>query len=73
MHRSWISLNSVDQILISHAHNDHIGDAGMIPHLLEKRARFRKFSTLLGHLTHNVENQGLFGCKCKNKRRHFTI
>ena len=25
-------LNSVNQILISHAHNDHIGDAHIIPH-----------------------------------------
>ena len=37
-------LNSVDQILISHAHDDHIGDVQIVPHLLEKRAVWKFFN-----------------------------
>ena len=48
-------LNSVDKILISHAHNDHIGDVHIVPHLLEKRASLDFFNF---SLTHNIENQG---------------
>jgi hypothetical protein len=48
-------LNAVNQILISHAHNDHIGDAHLIPHLLEKKSDLEIYSF---PLTHNVENVG---------------
>lgn len=48
-------LNSVDQILISHAHDDHIGDVHIVPHLLEKKANLEIFNF---SLTHNVENRG---------------
>ena len=48
-------LNSVNQILISHAHNDHIGDAHIIPHLIEKKSDLHIYRF---DLTHNIENQG---------------
>ena len=63
-------LNSVDQILISHAHNDHIGDAGMIPHLLEKRANLEVYTFAL---THNVENQGFLVANLKTKEAFYYL
>ncbi len=63
-------LNSVDQILISHAHNDHIGDAGMIPHLLEKRANLEIFNF---SLLHNIENQGFLVVNPKTKEAFYYL
>lgn len=48
-------LNSVDKILISHAHNDHIGDIRIVPHLVEKKVDLEIYSF---PLIHDIENQG---------------
>jgi hypothetical protein len=63
-------LNSVDQILISHAHNDHIGDIHLIPHLLEKRANLEIFNF---PLTHNVENQGFLVANTETKEVFYYL
>jgi hypothetical protein len=63
-------LNSVDQILISHAHNDHIGDAHLIPHLLEKKS---SLEVLAFPLTHNVENVGFLVANTKTKEAFYYL
>lgn len=63
-------LNSVDQILISHAHNDHIGDAHLIPHLLEKKSSLVSYTF---PLTHNVENLGFLVANLKTKEAFYYL
>lgn len=63
-------LNSVDQILISHAHNDHIGDAHLIPHLLEKKSDLVVYTFAL---THNVENVGFLVVNLKTKEAFYYL
>jgi hypothetical protein len=63
-------LNSVDQILISHAHNDHIGDAHLIPHLLEKKTDLEVYAF---PLTHNVENLGFLVVNLKTKEAFYYL
>lgn len=64
-------LNSVDQILISHAHNDHIGDAHLIPHLLEKNSGL--IEIIYFPLTHNVENVGFLVANAKTKEAFYYL
>lgn len=65
-----LALNTVDQILISHAHNDHIGDVHIVPHLLEKKSGLDicKFE-----LTHNIENQGFIVANIATKEVFYYL
>jgi len=63
-------LNAVNQILISHAHNDHIGDAHLIPHLLERRANLEIFTF---PLIHNIENQGFLVANLSTKEAFYYL
>mgnify|MGYP002410029528 CR=1 FL=1 len=63
-------LSSIDQILISHAHNDHFGDAHLIPHLLEKRSDLEFYSF---PLTHNVENVGFLVVNVETREAFYYL
>ena len=63
-------LNSVNQILISHGHNDHIGDAHLIPHLLEKKADLEVYAF---PLTHNVENLGFLVANVRTREAIYYL
>ena len=64
-------LNSIDQILISHAHNDHIGDAHLISHLLEKKAA--DLDIYAFPLTHNIENMGFLVANLRTKEAFYYL
>lgn len=64
-------LNSVDQTLISHAHNDHIGDAHLIPHLIEKKSGLIAIFNF--PLLHNIENQGFLVANAKTKEAFYYL
>lgn len=65
-----LSLNSIDQVLISHVHSDHIGDAHLISHLIEKKSNLEihTFS-----LEHNIENQGFLVANGKTKEVFYYL
>jgi len=63
-------LNSVNQILISHAHNDHIGDVHIIPHLLERKSNLETYNFPLAH---NVENQGFLVVNIQIKEAFYYL